>query len=125
MTPRRVFTPYPPATGCPPGRVWHASQCPAAERISPFAIESAEKLAGVGGSIGAFCGRHARTKNPSSPMTAAASIAIKTRRVKNSDFITARWTPIGRVKSENQASAAKVPQRQQLGGGLGSAYFIS
>src|SRR5258708_40300366 len=120
-----VSPPSPAANGCPRGWLWHAAQCPAAESTSPVATESAENLAGAGGAIRAIAGRHARTKNPSSPTTAAARIAIKTRRVKNSDFITARWTPIGRVKSENQARAAKVPQRQQLVGVLCSAYFIS
>src|SRR6266852_1015214 len=74
MIPKGVFSPYPPANGCPPGRVWHDTQCPAAARVAPLAMDSAGKLAGVGGAMGAIAGRHAEKKKPTSPRTAAAII---------------------------------------------------
>jgi hypothetical protein len=74
MAPNGVFIRYPPANGCPPGRVWHAPQCPAAERASPLATSSAEKLDGLGGSIGAIEGRHAKRNKPANMKQAVTSI---------------------------------------------------
>src|SRR5580704_315514 len=84
MVPNWVCSAYPPANGGPPRRVWHAAQCPAAESISPLAIDSAGKLARLGGSMGAIAGRHAKRKKLSSPRAAAATIAIATRRINES-----------------------------------------
>src|SRR5580692_4035671 len=81
MAPNGVFIRYPPANRCPPGWVWHAAQCPTAERASPLATSSAEKLEGLGGSIGAIEGRHAKINKPASVKQAVTRIAIKMRRI--------------------------------------------
>src|ERR1700722_10646854 len=81
MAPNGVFSRYPPANGCPPGWVWHAAQCPAAERASPLATISAEKVAGLGGSIGAIEGRHAKSKKPANMKQAVTSIAMQIRQI--------------------------------------------
>src|SRR5580693_7090161 len=81
MAPNGVFIRYPPANGCPPGWVWHAAQCPAAERASPSATSSAEKVDGLGGSIGAIEGRHAKSNKPPNMKQAVTSIAIEIRRI--------------------------------------------
>src|SRR5580692_8673974 len=81
MAPKGVFIRYPPANGCPPGLVWHAAQCPTAERASPLATCSAEKLDGFGGSIGAIEGRHAKSNKPANMKQAVTRIAIEMRRI--------------------------------------------
>src|SRR4029077_14824463 len=81
MAPNGVFIRYPPANGCPPGWVWHAAQCPTAERASPLATNSAEKVDGLGGSIGAIEGRHAKSNKPANMRQAVTSIAIEMRRI--------------------------------------------
>src|SRR5580693_2244855 len=80
MAPNGVLIRYPPAKGCPPSLVWHAAQCPTAERASPLATCSAEKLDGLGGSIGAIEGRHAKSNKPAN-MKQAVRIAIERRRI--------------------------------------------
>jgi hypothetical protein len=47
-------------------------------------MDSAGKLVGVGGSMGAIAGRHAKKKKPSSPRRAAATITIAMRRINGS-----------------------------------------
>ena len=55
-------------------------------RVSPLAIDSAGKLARLRGSMGAIAGRQAKRKKPSSPRTAAATIAIAMRRIIESSI---------------------------------------
>src|SRR5580700_8928419 len=81
MAPNGVFIRYPPANCCPPGWVWHAAQCPTAERASPLATNSAGKVDRLGGSIGAIEGRHAKSNKPANMRQAVTSIAIKMRRI--------------------------------------------
>src|ERR1700726_5292093 len=81
MAPNGVFSRYPPANACRPGWVWHAAQCPTAERASPLATNSAEKVDGLGGSIGAIEGRHAKSNKPANMKQAVTSIAIEMRRI--------------------------------------------
>src|SRR6202040_2390427 len=81
MAPNGVFSRYPPANGCPPVWVWHAAQCPTAERASPLATISAEKVDGLGGSIGAIECRHATRNKPANIRQAVTSIAIEMRRI--------------------------------------------
>jgi len=81
MAPNGVFSRYPPANGCPPGWVWHDAQCPAAERASPLATSSGEKVDGLGGSIGAIEGRHAKSNKPANMKQAVTSIVIEMRRI--------------------------------------------
>src|SRR5579872_6874812 len=79
--PNGVFTPYPPANGCPPARVWQEAQCPAVARASPRAIDSAEKLDWEGGSMGAMACRRDKSRTPPVPTKAITSIATPTRRI--------------------------------------------
>ena len=51
------------------------------ERASPSATSSAENVDGLGGSIGAIEGRHARSNKPANMKQAVTSIAIETRRI--------------------------------------------
>src|SRR3984885_11855043 len=81
MIPKGVFTPYPPAKDCPPGPVWHDTQCPAAERTFPLVMDSAVKLPRFGGSIGAIAGRRDKKTRPNSPKKAATMTTIATRRI--------------------------------------------
>jgi hypothetical protein len=80
-TNHRVFTPYPPANACPPGRVWHDAQCPAAARDSPWVMHSAGKLSGAGRSMGAIARRQDKSKTPANPSNATARIAMPIRRI--------------------------------------------
>src|SRR6202043_1508434 len=81
MAPNGVFSRYPPANACRPGWVWDVAQCPTAERASPLETNSAEKVDGVGGSIGAIEGRHAKSNKPANMRQAVTSIAIEMRRI--------------------------------------------
>src|ERR1700740_784049 len=81
MVPNGVFIRYPPANGCPCGWLWHAAQCPIDERASPLATNSAEKLDGLGGSIGVIEGRHATRNKPANMEQAVTRIAIEMRRI--------------------------------------------
>src|SRR5260370_37510327 len=84
MIPNGVFTPSPPAYGCPPGRVWHDAQWPAAARGYPWALDSAENLSGVGRSSGAITARRDKSTRPAIPRNATARIAIAMRRITES-----------------------------------------
>src|SRR5580693_1973142 len=58
--------------------MWHDTQCPSTERISPLAMASALKLAGSGErSSGGIADRHPKMQNPTSPMRAIATAAIE------------------------------------------------
>src|SRR5580658_3895310 len=81
MIPNGVFTPYPPANGWPPGPMWQETQCPSAARTSPLAIDSALKLAGLGGAMGAIGARQDNQEKPSSPRKASATTATAMRRI--------------------------------------------
>src|ERR1700683_4030367 len=70
MIPNGMLTPYPPANGCPPGRMWQDRQCPSAARTSPLVTDSALKLAGFGRSIGAIAARQNNKEKPRSPRKA-------------------------------------------------------
>src|SRR5712671_6775786 len=87
MIPNGVFTRYPPAKDCPPGRVWQDAQCPAAARASPRATDPAEKLSGAGGSIGAIARRQDKSKKPASPNKPTARIATAIRRITASPLV--------------------------------------
>src|ERR1700733_16311185 len=80
IAPNGVFTRYPPANGCRPGWVWHAAQWPTAERASPLATISAEKVDGLGGSIGAIEGRHAQSTKPANMRNNVTTIATERAR---------------------------------------------
>src|SRR3984885_2866956 len=62
MIPNGMLTPYLPANGCPPGRMWQDRQCPSAARTSPLATDSALKLAGSGRSTGEMAARRNNKK---------------------------------------------------------------
>ena len=51
------------------------------ERASPSATSSAENVDGLGGSIGAIEGRHAKSNKPANMKQAVTSIAIEMRRI--------------------------------------------